>query len=124
MRNNDAKTVATKLFNDYVLRFRTSGKILHDQGREIEIELFTNLSKLCNIKALRTTPYHPQCNDQNKRTSRSTKAIFKSPHTIVSSTPSQVMRYSSYCVGETPDYHLSLHLNPHRRQPSKHTLSL
>ena len=77
MRNNDAKTVATKLFNDYVLRFGTSGKIAHDQGREIENELFTNLSKLCNIKALRTTPYHPQCNDQNKRTSRSTKAILK-----------------------------------------------
>ena len=39
-RNKEAKIAATKLFNDYILRFGTSGKILHDQGREFENKLF------------------------------------------------------------------------------------
>ena len=64
-RNKEAKTAATKLFNDYILRFGTANKILHDQGREFENKLFIHLSKLCNIKRLRTTLYHPQCNGQN-----------------------------------------------------------
>ena len=58
-RNKEAKTAATKLFNDYILRFGTPGKILHEQGKEFENKLFTHLSRLCNIKRLRTTPYHP-----------------------------------------------------------------
>ena len=69
-RNKEAKTEATKLFNDYIVRFGTSGKILHDQGREFENELFTHLPKLWNIKTLRTTPYHPQCNGQVERMNR------------------------------------------------------
>ena len=39
-RNKEPKIAATKLFNDYILRFGTSGKILHDQGREFENKLF------------------------------------------------------------------------------------
>ena len=63
-RNKDAKTATTKLFNAYILRFGTPGKILYEQSREFENKLFTQLTKLCNIKRLRTTPYHPQCNCQ------------------------------------------------------------
>ena len=70
-RNKETKTATTKLFNDYILRFGTPGKILHDQGREFENKLFTHLSKLCNIKRLRTTPHHPQCNGQVDRMNRS-----------------------------------------------------
>ena len=70
-RNKEAKTAATKLFNDYILRFGAPGKILHDQGREFGNKLFIHMSKLCNIKRLRTTPYHPQCNGQVERMNRS-----------------------------------------------------
>ena len=42
-RNKEAKTAAAKLFNEYILRFRTSGKILHDRGREFQNKLFTHL---------------------------------------------------------------------------------
>ena len=59
-----AKTAATKLYNDYILKFGTPRKILHDEGRELENKLFTHLSKLCNIKRLRTTLYHLQFNSQ------------------------------------------------------------
>ena len=60
-RHEKTKTVTAKLFNDYILRFVTTGKILHGQGRGFENKLFKHLSKLCNIKRLCTTPYHPQC---------------------------------------------------------------
>ena len=76
-RNKEAKTAATKLFNDYILRFGTPGKILHDQGREFENKLFTHLSKLCNIKRLCTTPYHPHCNGQVERMNRSIIEMLK-----------------------------------------------
>ena len=33
-RNKEAKSAAEKLFNDYILRFRMPGKIIHDQGGE------------------------------------------------------------------------------------------
>ena len=32
-RHEKTKTVTAKLFNDYILRFVTTGKILHGQGR-------------------------------------------------------------------------------------------
>ena len=76
-RNKEAKTAATKLFNDYILRFGTPGKILHDQGRQFENKLFTHLSKLYNIKRLRTTPYHSQCNGQVERMNRSITEMLK-----------------------------------------------
>ena len=57
-RNKEAKTAATRMFNDCILRFGTPGKILHNQGREFENKLFIHLSKFCNIKRLHTTPYH------------------------------------------------------------------
>ena len=76
-RNKEAKTAATKLFNDCILRFGTPGKILHDQGREFENKLFTHLTNLCNIKRLRTTPYHPQRNDQVERMNRSITVMLK-----------------------------------------------
>ena len=63
-RKKEVKTAATKLFNDCILRFGTPDKILQDKSREFENKLFTHLSKLCNIKRLCRTPYHPQCNGQ------------------------------------------------------------
>ena len=76
-RNKETKTAVTNLFNVYILRFGTPGKILHDQGREFESKLFTQLSQLCNIKRLRTKSYHPQCNGQVERMNKLIIAILK-----------------------------------------------
>ena len=76
-RNEEEKTAATKLFNDYILRFGTPDKILQYQDREFEIKLFTHLPKLLSIKRLRTTPYQPQHNGQVERMNKSIITMLK-----------------------------------------------
>ena len=65
--NKSAKTAAEKLFNDFVFKFGTSNRILHDQGKKFERKLFDELEKYFRIKRCRTAPYHPMCNDTVKR---------------------------------------------------------
>ena len=76
-RNKEAKTAAEKLYNDFILRFGIPGKILHDQGKEFENSLFKQLSKLCGIKRLRTTPYHPEGNGQCERMNKTIISMLK-----------------------------------------------
>ena len=61
-RNKSAKTAATKLYEDFVLRFGFPSKILSDQGGEFENRLVQQLNRLADIEKSKTTPYHPQCN--------------------------------------------------------------
>ena len=66
-RNKSGRTVAEKLFNDFILRFGIPDRILHDQGGEFENRLFKELEKYLGVKHCRTTPYHPMCNGMVKR---------------------------------------------------------
>ena len=75
--NKSAKTAAGWLYNDFILRYGLPGKILQDQGREFENDLFSRLSKYCGIKRLRTTPYHLQTNGQTERLNQTILAMLK-----------------------------------------------
>ena len=65
--NKSAKTVASTLYNDFILRSGFPTKIHRDQGAEFENNLFDHLQKLCDINHLRMTPYHLQGNGQVER---------------------------------------------------------
>ena len=54
-RNKTVKTVAEKLYNDYILRFGFPAKIHHDQGGEFENRLLEWLEQLCSVHHRFTT---------------------------------------------------------------------
>ena len=62
IRTKEGKIAAKRFYNDFILKFGRPGKILHDQGKEFDNDLFKHLAQFCNIKRIGTSPYHPQTN--------------------------------------------------------------
>ena len=66
-RYKEEKKAAERIYNDFILKLDLPGKILHDQGKEFDNNLFKHLLQLCIIKRIQTSPYYPQTNGQTKR---------------------------------------------------------
>ena len=61
-KNKSARTAGSRLYNDFILRLGSPERILQDQGREFENDLFRNLNKTFGISKLPSTPYQPMTN--------------------------------------------------------------
>ena len=56
--------VACTLWENFLVHYGWPEKILTDQGKSFENNLFRELCSLAQMKKLCTSPYHPETNDQ------------------------------------------------------------
>ena len=59
-----AIVVAHTLWENFFVHYGWPEKILTDQGKSFENNLFLELCNLTQVKKLRTSPYHPETNGQ------------------------------------------------------------
>ena len=76
--NTRAPTVANKIVNEWISRYGVPEQILTDQGKNYQSNLLELVYELLDIKRLRTTPYHPQCDGQSERYIRTIKPMISS----------------------------------------------
>ena len=63
-KTQTALAAAKLLWNNFILHYGFSSKIITDQGRTFESEVIENICPVAGVKKLRTSPYHPQTNGQ------------------------------------------------------------
>ena len=69
-RNKTAKTAASKLYDQFVLRYGFPERLHSDHGGEFLNQIWQEFSKICNIRKSQTTAYHPEGNGQCERFNR------------------------------------------------------
>ena len=75
MRNQEAVTVAKILVDQVFTFFGTPMRILSDQGKNFESQLFQELCRCMNIEKVRTSSYKPSTNGQQERFHRTLNAM-------------------------------------------------
>lgn len=74
MVTQTADEVAETFHREWISRFGAPSIVTTDQGRQFESALFQALLRLCSIKRVRTTSYHPCANGLVERMHRQLKA--------------------------------------------------
>ncbi|GFX82007.1 retrovirus-related Pol polyprotein from transposon opus [Trichonephila clavipes] len=72
-----AEIVGRAFYEKWICRFGVPAKIVTDQGRQFEAELFRSIAAICGAKVAHTTSYHPQCNGKVERLHRTLKGAIK-----------------------------------------------
>ena len=79
--NQEAKTVARVLTNEFFFCFSPPEQLLSDQGKQFESELIAEICKLLGIDKTRTTPYHPQSDGLIERFNRTLLSMLRTSAT-------------------------------------------
>lgn len=61
-RDQNARTVAKALWENFIVHYGFPSRLLSDQGRDFESKTIRELCTLIGADKVRTTPYHPQGN--------------------------------------------------------------
>ena len=73
-----AEPVAREFVNEVISRHGVPYKILTDQGRNFESDLWKKVFDVMGIEKLRTSAYHPKTDGQVERFNRTLKALLTS----------------------------------------------
>ena len=73
--DQEAKTVASKLVDEFFLRFSPPEFLHSDQGRQFESNLVAEICRCLGIKKTRTTAYHPQSDGLVERFNRTLQSM-------------------------------------------------
>jgi len=68
--NEEACSCMNALYNGFFSRFGMPNQLHSDQGRNFELKLFGELTKLAGIRRTRTTAFHPRSDGQTDRMNR------------------------------------------------------
>ncbi|GFW27022.1 retrovirus-related Pol polyprotein from transposon opus [Trichonephila clavipes] len=77
-----AEIVERAFYEKWICRFGVPAKLVTDQGRQFEAELFRSIAAICGAKVAHTTSYHPQCNGKVERLHRTLKGDIKAHNNI------------------------------------------
>ena len=77
-RSAKGRPAAEKIFNNFILQFGFPTRLHHDQGKEFNNDLFSDLHRLTGIRMSQTTPYHPEGNGQCERVNRTVINMLRS----------------------------------------------
>ncbi|GFX09236.1 retrovirus-related Pol polyprotein from transposon opus [Trichonephila clavipes] len=77
-----AEIVGRAFYEKWICRFGVPAKLVTDQGRQFEAELFRSIAAICGAKVDHTTSYHPQCNGKVERLHRTLKGAIKAHNNI------------------------------------------
>ncbi|CAF0900533.1 unnamed protein product [Brachionus calyciflorus] len=72
------KTVATILIDEWFCKYGIPNQILTDQGTQFQSKLLDLIYEYLDVKKLKTTPFHPQCDGQSERSVQTVKTMIKS----------------------------------------------
>ena len=75
--NQEAKTIAEILVNEFICRYGCPHQVLTDQGKNFQSQLIEELYNLLHIDKTRTSTFRPQCNGSSERLNRSVVTMLK-----------------------------------------------
>lgn len=75
--NQEAATVAEKFMSEFVCRFGVPCELHSDQGTNFESKVMAEVCKLLDFEKTRTSPMHPQSDDQVERFNRTLIKILR-----------------------------------------------
>ena len=75
LADQEAKTVAYAVMDNFICRFDGPQGVLCDQGRNFESRTFRGLCSLIKCVKQRKKPYHPQCYEGAKRLTRTVAGV-------------------------------------------------
>ena len=102
-RNQEAKTVAKILVDEYFTHYGIPERLHSDQGANFQGRVITHLCKLLNIKKSRTTPYHPQGDGMTERFNKTLISMLKTLE------PSQKPRWKEHVASLVHAYNCTRH---------------